>query len=91
MSKILNNGSFLTMNNYKQLLKLTAERRHELFHSIVIWKNFHLFRENHHDLLKHEINSILFLGINSPGLLELLLKADFRSIQHVVNYPVYTT
>jgi RNA-directed DNA polymerase len=79
------------MNNYKQLLKLTAERRHELFHSIVLWKNFHLFRENHHDLLKHEINSILFLGINSPGLLELLLKADFRSIQHVVNFPVYNT
>jgi RNA-directed DNA polymerase len=79
------------MNNYKQLLKLTAEKRQELFHSIVLWKNYYLYRENHLDLLKHEISSILFLGINSPGLLELLLKADFRSIQHVVNYPVYTT
>jgi RNA-directed DNA polymerase len=79
------------MNNYKQLLKLTAERRHELFHSIVLWKNFHLYREKHQDLLKHEISSILFLGINSPGLLELLLKADFCSIQKNVNYPVYTS
>ena len=79
------------MNNYKKLLKLTTEKRQELFHSIVLWKNYHLYRENHQDLLKHEISSILFLGINSPGLLELLLKADFCSIQKVVNYPVYTS
>ena len=73
------------MNNYQQLLKLTSERRVELFHSIVLWKNFHLFKENHQDLLKHEINSILFLGVNAPNLLGLLLKSDFLSFQKNVS------